>query len=129
MFVRVDVVLGAHWLSDEELELVPMINEMDWLNSAGMLTHFWAQSPAPQASDSATDTVTDDLPDDVSDSTAAAGPSDASGGACSSISRSVEIGNRDVCQVHQKQSKAVQQSHGYKVAQTLYAEILQTWAR
>lgn len=41
VFVRVDVVLGAKWLNDGEVELMPLVNEMDWLNSAGMLTHFW----------------------------------------------------------------------------------------
>ena len=41
VFVRVDVVLGAKWLSDGEVELMPLVNELDWLNSAGMLTHFW----------------------------------------------------------------------------------------
>ena len=41
VFIRVDIVLAAHWLTDDEVALVPMINEMDWLNSAGMLATFW----------------------------------------------------------------------------------------
>ena len=41
VFIRVDIVLAAHWLTDNEVALVPMINEMDWLNSAGMLAAFW----------------------------------------------------------------------------------------
>lgn len=44
VFIRVDVVLAAHWLTDDEVALVPMINEMDWLNSAGMLAAFWKDS-------------------------------------------------------------------------------------
>lgn len=41
VFIRVDIVLAPHWLTDDEVLLVPMINEMDWLNSAGMLATFW----------------------------------------------------------------------------------------
>ena len=41
VFIRVDIVLATHWLTDDEALLVPMINEMDWLNSAGMLATFW----------------------------------------------------------------------------------------
>ncbi len=43
VFIRVDVVLGAQWLSNEEVLLHPMVNEMDWLNSAGMLATFWKE--------------------------------------------------------------------------------------
>lgn len=39
-FIRVDIVLAAHWLSDDEVALFPMINEIDWLKSAGMLAAF-----------------------------------------------------------------------------------------
>ena len=35
------MVLATHWLTNDEVLLVPMINEMDWLNSAGMLATFW----------------------------------------------------------------------------------------
>lgn len=41
VFIRVDIVLATHWLTNDEVLLVPMINEMDWLNSAGMLAAFW----------------------------------------------------------------------------------------
>lgn len=66
VFVRIDVVLGSRWLNNEEVELLPMVNEMDWLNSAGMLTHFWKDPDASQASHSslnasATSAFTDDV--------------------------------------------------------------------
>ena len=51
VFIRVDVVLGAEWLSNDEVLLYPMVNEMDWLNSAGMLATFWKEPVA--ASDAA----------------------------------------------------------------------------
>ena len=41
VMVRVDVVLGAVWDSQGQISLWPMVNEMDWFNSAGMLTSFW----------------------------------------------------------------------------------------
>lgn len=41
IMVRVDVVLGAQWDSTGQILLKPMINEMDWFNSAGMLSDFW----------------------------------------------------------------------------------------
>ena len=44
VMVRVDVVLGAQWDSTGQVLLWPMINEMDWFNSAGMLTSFWKGS-------------------------------------------------------------------------------------
>ena len=50
VFVRVDVVLGAQWLSNDEVLLYPMVNEMDWLNSAGMLATFWKE-PAAESDD------------------------------------------------------------------------------
>lgn len=43
VIIRVDVVLGAQWLSNDEVLLHPMVNEMDWLNSAGMLATFWKE--------------------------------------------------------------------------------------
>ena len=46
VFVRVDIVLAAQWLNDDEVLLHPMINEMDWLNSAGMLAAFWKKQVA-----------------------------------------------------------------------------------
>ena len=47
VFIRVDVVLAAYWLTDDEVTLVRMINELDWLNSAGMLAAFWKDPAAP----------------------------------------------------------------------------------
>lgn len=44
VMVRVDVVLGAQWDHTGQILLWPMINEMDWFNSAGMLTSFWKGS-------------------------------------------------------------------------------------
>ena len=41
VMVRVDVVLGAQWDSNGQILLWPMINEMDWFNSAAMMTGFW----------------------------------------------------------------------------------------
>ena len=43
VMVRVDIVLGASWDSRGEISLWPMVNEMDWFNSAGMLTSFWME--------------------------------------------------------------------------------------
>lgn len=38
MFVRVDVVLAVHWDSaGEEMYVTPLINEMDWFNSAAQV--------------------------------------------------------------------------------------------
>lgn len=44
VMVRVDVVLGAQWAHSGQVLLWPMINEMDWFNSAGMMTSFWKGS-------------------------------------------------------------------------------------
>lgn len=41
VMIRVDVVLGAQWDSDGQILLWPMINEMDWFNSAAMMSSFW----------------------------------------------------------------------------------------
>lgn len=41
VMVRVDVVLGAQWDSNGQILLWPMINEMDWFNSAAMMSSFW----------------------------------------------------------------------------------------
>ena len=52
VMVRVDVVLGAHWDAEDQISLWPMINEMDWFNSAAMLTNFWMGSlPSGQPND------------------------------------------------------------------------------
>jgi hypothetical protein len=55
VMVRVDVVLGASWNSNGEITLWPMVNEMDWFNSAGMLSSFWMDSmPISQVTDEQT---------------------------------------------------------------------------
>ncbi len=55
VMVRVDVVLGASWNSSGEITLWPMVNEMDWFNSAGMLSSFWmGDMPISQAIDEPT---------------------------------------------------------------------------
>lgn len=46
VFVRVDIVLAAHWLTNDEVALILMINEIAWLNSAGMLAAFWKEPAA-----------------------------------------------------------------------------------
>ncbi len=46
VMVRVDVVLGAYWNNQGQISLWPMVNEMDWFNSAGVLTSFWKDSAA-----------------------------------------------------------------------------------
>ena len=53
VFIRVDVVLGAQWLGNDEVLLHPMVNEMDWLNSAGMLATFGKESSAASSSTNA----------------------------------------------------------------------------
>ena len=55
VFIRVDVVLGAQWLSNDEVLLYPMVNEMDWLNSAGMLATFWKEPDATSTNGNALD--------------------------------------------------------------------------
>ena len=58
VMVRVDVVLGASWNSSGEITLWPMVNEMDWFNSAGMLSSFWMDSmPISQVTDEQTGTI------------------------------------------------------------------------
>ena len=55
LWLRVDVVFGASWNSSWEITLWPMVNEMDWLNSAGMLSSFWMDStPISQVTDKQT---------------------------------------------------------------------------
>ena len=50
MFVRVDVVLAIHWdAASGEMFVVPLINEMDWFNSAAqMITHWPPAGGAPE---------------------------------------------------------------------------------
>jgi hypothetical protein len=43
MFVRVDVVLGTYWdEKGENMFVEPLINEMDWFNSASQMIAHWA---------------------------------------------------------------------------------------
>lgn len=81
VMVRVDVVLGAVWDKEGQISLWPMVNEMDWFNSAGMLTTFWK------------DTVPSDNGEGMADDEAVS---------------------------------ALQQSKGFKIAQGLLSEVLQT---
>ena len=49
MFVRVDVVLAVHWdATEEQMFVVPMINEMDWFNSAAQMIPHWPPAGAPE---------------------------------------------------------------------------------
>ena len=58
VMVRVDVVLGASWNSSGEITLWPMVNEMDWFNSAGMLSSFWMDDmPISQVEDEPTSSL------------------------------------------------------------------------
>ena len=58
VMVRVDVVLGASWNSNGEISLWPIVNEMDWFNSAGMLTSFWSDSmPVSHGTDDPTSSI------------------------------------------------------------------------
>ncbi len=51
MFVRVDVVLAVHWSEDgEEMFAQPMINEMDWFNSAAQMIPHWPSNASAEAS-------------------------------------------------------------------------------
>ena len=50
MFVRVDVVLAVHWSDDgEEMFAQPMINEMDWFNSAAQMIPHWPSNASEVA--------------------------------------------------------------------------------
>lgn len=43
MFVRVDVVLGTYWDSEgKNMFVEPLINEMDWFNSASQMIPHWS---------------------------------------------------------------------------------------
>lgn len=54
MFVRVDVVLAVHWSEDgEEMFAQPMINEMDWFNSAAQMIPHWPSNASHEAAESA----------------------------------------------------------------------------
>jgi len=50
MFVRVDVVLAVYWSRDEEeMFAQPMINEMDWFNSAAQMIPHWPSNASAEA--------------------------------------------------------------------------------
>ena len=54
MFVRVDVVLAVHWREDgEEMYVQPMINEMDWFNSAAQMIPHWPSNSSKAAVEAA----------------------------------------------------------------------------
>jgi hypothetical protein len=40
MYARMDVVLGVYW-EDDRMFVQPLINEMDWFNSAGVMMRYW----------------------------------------------------------------------------------------
>ena len=40
MYARMDVVLGVYW-EDNRMFVQPLINEMDWFNSAGVMMRYW----------------------------------------------------------------------------------------
>ena len=94
VMVRVDVVLGAQWDSQGKITLWPMVNEMDWLNSAGMLTNFWKGSlPAANTSE----------------------------GQAVPFGLLAEDSSGEV-----KFLQEIQQSAGFKIADALYKELLNT---
>jgi hypothetical protein len=50
MFVRVDIVLGVHWdESGQNMSVVPLINEMDWFNSAAQMIPHWPSGDSPES--------------------------------------------------------------------------------
>ena len=101
VMVRVDVVLGAQWDHTGQVLLWPMINEMDWFNSAGMLTSFWKGSlPVGVATDE------QNVPFGSEDE----------GHEMPFEGEAGEGGSRGI--------RAVQGSAGFKIAQALYKEIL-----
>lgn len=48
MYARVDVVLGVFW-EDERMFTQPLINEMDWFNSAGVMMRYWPINASAEA--------------------------------------------------------------------------------
>lgn len=49
MFVRVDVVLGVYWDdAGENMFVQPLINEMDWFNSASQMIAHWPLDDSPE---------------------------------------------------------------------------------
>lgn len=105
VMVRVDVVLGAQWDPTGQVLLWPMINEMDWFNSAGMLSSFWKGS----------------LPNGIANEEQAVPfESEAEGQEMLSGTEAGEGGSREASGMRE-----VQGSAGFKIAQALYREILE----
>ena len=48
MYDRVDVVLGVFWEGDR-MFTQPLINEMDWFNSAGVMMRYWPVNASAEA--------------------------------------------------------------------------------
>lgn len=48
MYARVDVVLGVYWEGDR-MFTQPLINEMDWFNSAGVMMRYWPVNASEEA--------------------------------------------------------------------------------
>ena len=101
IMVRVDIVLGAVWEADGQISLWPMVNEMDWFNSAGMLSSFWVS----------------DEPDALSEGNEESTSHGRTGTA--SAQQAGTCVDRD--------REAVMQSWGMKVAQALYEEVVRTY--
>ena len=48
--MRVDVVLAVYWSNDgEQMFAQPLINEMDWFNSAAQMIPHWPASASQEA--------------------------------------------------------------------------------
>lgn len=99
VMVRVDVVLGAQWDHTGQVLLWPMINEMDWFNSAGMMTSFWKGSLPVGTANEGQDVL----------SGSEAEKQDEAGEGDNRIDRGIA---------------EVQSSAGIKIAQALYKEVL-----
>ena len=104
VMVRVDVVLGAQWDHTGQVLLHPMINEMDWFNSAGMMTSFWKGSLLTGIANERQDVHIE---------------SEAEGQEMLLGSEDGRGGSREA-----KGITEVQSSAGFKIAQALYKEIL-----
>ena len=96
VMVRVDVALGAQWDPTGQVLLWPMINEMDWFNSAGMLSSFWKGS----------------LPNGIADEEQA-------------VPFESEAERQEMLSESEAGMREVQGSAGFKIAQALYREILE----
>lgn len=48
--MRVDIVLGVYWDAEGgEMSVVPLVNEMDWFNSAAQMIPHWPLSDSTDA--------------------------------------------------------------------------------